>query len=393
VGISAPAYAIVEGLEDTSEFDNPSSDWYGMSLDGIGKVGGGSAVAIGNRWFLTVRHFAIGVGYQISLSDGSLYTVTETYNAPIPDGQTYAPDLRIVRVAEETDYWHDLHGGSLTPNAPAVMAGTGYSGTVDPVGDTFNWSYGTPRTWRWGTNSIDGTVSKQVTTGYGTFRSTCLKMEFDYGETDYEAGFGNGDSGGGTFVYEDGQWKLAGINAYTDLLGAPAPPPYDVSYAVSVPVYADWVRTIVPDGDLDDSGTVDATDIDLLYDYIDSLGGSGSVPPADALSDLDSDETVDGADVDFLIRKILDTEYGDFNLDLLIDTTDLTILAANFGLPGKGYGDGDANGDGQIDTTDLVILATYYGFDGTSGDAVPEPTSIALMGAAVLGQLRRRRRA
>ena len=393
VGISPPAYAIVEGLEDTSEFNNPSSDWYGMSLDGIGKVGDGSAVAIGNRWFLTARHFSVGVGAEIELPDGSLHTVTDGYNAPIPSGQTYAPDLRIVRVAEEMDYWRDLYSGSFASNAPAIMAGTGYSGTVDPVHDTFMWNTGTGREWRWGTNSIDGTQLMQVSTGSGTFRSTCLKMGFNDTRTDYEAGFGNGDSGGGTFVYQDGQWNLAGINAYIDLLGAPTPPPYDVSYAVSVPVSAGWIRTIVPDGDLDDSGAVDATDIDLLYDYIDSFGGSGPVPPAEALSDLDSDKTVDRGDVSFLIRKILDTEYGDFNLDLQIDTTDLAILAGNFGLLGKGYGDGDANGDGQIDTTDLAILAMYYGFDAMGGDVVPEPTSIALMGAAVLGELRRRRRA
>ncbi len=387
--LPSPAWAIVIGTTDTSEFSNPASDWYGMTLDGIGRVGGGSAVAVGNHWFISVRHFSIGIGNEIEMANSDIYTVTEVYNAP-ELGQSYPPDLRIIRVAEELPDWYAMYDGTLTSGEPVIMAGTGFSGTVDTAQDTFVWDYSAPRTWRWGTNSLDGPRSKTVTGPYGTLRSSCLEMEFVDTDTDYEAGFGTGDSGGGTFLFDDGQWKLTGINAYIDLLGPPTYPPYDVSYAVSVPAYIEWIRTIIPTGNINGDSVIDADDIDLLYDYIDSLGGSGSAPPADPLRDLDSDGTVDSGDVDFLVTTILGTQFGDFNLDGVIDTTDLAILATNFGLPAPGWAGGDANGDGLVDTTDLTILATNFGFVAGSA-AVPEPASIALMGAAMLALCRRRR--
>ena len=90
------------------------------------------------------------------------------------------------------------------------------------------------------------------------------------------------------------------------------------------------------------------------------------------------------------MTTILGTQFGDFNLDGLIDTTDLTILATNFGLPDPGWAGGDANGDGVVDTTDLTIMASNFGFVAGAA-SVPEPASIALVGAAML-VLRRRRR-
>ena len=383
--LPSPARAIVIGMTDTSDFSNPASDWYGMTLDGIGMVGGGSAVAVGNHWFMSVCHFPIGVGSQIAMANNDIYTVTEVHNAPALLGQTSPVDLRIVKVAEELPDWYGMYDGALITGEPVIMAGTGFSGTTSPSG-TFAYSTGTGRTWRWGTNEIDG----PAWISSGVYRSSCIEMQFGYNDTDYEAGLGNGDSGGGTFLFDGGQWKLTGMNAYIDLLGPPVPPPYDVSYAVSVPAYIEWIRTIIPTGNINGDSVIDADDIDLLYDYIDSLGGSGSAPPADPLRDLDSDGTVDSGDVDFLVTTILGTQFGDFNLDGLIDTTDLTILATNFGLSDPGWAGGDANGDGVVDTTDLTIMASNFGFVAGAA-AVPEPASIALVGAAML-VLRRRRR-
>ena len=81
--------------------------------------------------------------------------------------------------------------------------------------------------------------------------------------------------------------------------------------------------------------------------------------------------------------------YPDFNKDLLVNATDLAILAANFGGPGT-WSLGDADFSNTIDATDLAILAAEFGFDGTAAP-VPEPITLSLLAAGAAGLLRRRR--
>ncbi|MEO0586911.1 MAG: PEP-CTERM sorting domain-containing protein, partial [Planctomycetota bacterium] len=89
---------------------------------------------------------------------------------------------------------------------------------------------------------------------------------------------------------------------------------------------------------------------------------------------------------------------GDANGDMIVDTADLAILAGNFGMMNivGGIGVGDFNEDGNVDTGDLAILAGNFGF-GTGPVAtavIPEPASLALIGAGLgLAGLRRRRSA
>ena len=71
----------------------------------------------------------------------------------------------------------------------------------------------------------------------------------------------------------------------------------------------------------------------------------------------------------------------------------LTRLATYFG-PGTTWAEGNANRniDLMIDTTDLTILGTYFGFDA-SVDVIPEPASASLLLLGALAVLRRRRKA
>jgi hypothetical protein len=88
---------------------------------------------------------------------------------------------------------------------------------------------------------------------------------------------------------------------------------------------------------------------------------------------------------------------GDANLDGNVDGLDLGILAANFGSStGLTWAKADYNTDGNSDGLDLGILAANFGFSGPppaagsglgAGPNVPEPSTFALVGLAILGSL------
>ena len=102
-------------------------------------------------------------------------------------------------------------------------------------------------------------------------------------------------------------------------------------------------------------------------------------------------------DVDQTIRTMFNMAHGydmypDFNTDLLINGTDLSILAGGFGNTGVWqWSSGDANFDEAVNGTDLSILAGTFGFDGTSAAPVPEPVTLGLLSLGGLALLRRRK--
>jgi hypothetical protein len=111
----------------------------------------------------------------------------------------------------------------------------------------------------------------------------------------------------------------------------------------------------------------------------------------DLSADLDGDLDVDKADVDELVIGILETQYGDANLDGVVDVGDLGILAGAWGTTeGAGWCNADFTGDGSVDVGDLGVLAGQWGFGGSK--SVPEPTTMVLLGLGGLAAITRRRK-
>ncbi len=90
---------------------------------------------------------------------------------------------------------------------------------------------------------------------------------------------------------------------------------------------------------------------------------------------------------------------GDANLDGKVDINDLTIVLAHYGQTGMTWADGEFTGSGTVDINDLTVVLAHYnqsaGASAAGMAAVPEPSTIAIAAAALLGLLvccRRKRR-
>ena len=123
--------------------------------------------------------------------------------------------------------------------------------------------------------------------------------------------------------------------------------------------------TPMPPGDVNEDGVVGAADIDALFA---ALAASSS----DVVFDVDGNAAVNLADIDRLVHDILDTEYGDANLDHFVNRRDLALVAANLGRTADGaWSQGDFDGNRAIDLADLARLQSHIGFVAPSPAASP----------------------
>jgi hypothetical protein len=148
---------------------------------------------------------------------------------------------------------------------------------------------------------------------------------------------------------------------------------------------------VVRRGDLDNSGTTDADDIDRL------LANYG--PATDWLLDLNVDGLVDMSDLTIMVEEIVGTLMGDANLDGVVDGLDFVVWNDNKFTSGTGWASGDFNGDGITDGVDYTIWNSFKFQSGSGGNpynynpsVVPEP-SVSIVGMLFgLALFRRRRR-
>jgi len=196
----------------------------------------------------------------------------------------------------------------------------------------------------------------------------------------------------GWWATTNSQGLVATVRVVYDEVIDPANIGWGKGVAKDFPVLGDFTIELPRTGDFNVDGDIDADDVDILCA---NMGGDP------ATYDLDSSGTVDEDDMIYLIEQLADydtdgdgvadgtgTYRGDFDLNGVVNATDLQIMKDNFGTGPLGYADGNANCDTVVNATDLQVLKDNF---GSAAAAVPEPLSMGLLAAGGLALLRRRK--
>jgi hypothetical protein len=257
------------GVGNTSA---PAADDPGWA--NVGLLDGGSAVYLGNGWVLTAAHVwdagatTAHFGDTIySLDLGSWHQLHE------PGDPATLADLGLVHLSGAAPSGlSDLVISQSPLPSNAEVLGIGYGTDYDPMETWWNSQWqketGTPehrgfqltsgRTKRWGENNID--PGGQVLLESGAYTTHALQMTFNRlgGAGDNEMQAVPGDSGGGLFYNNGGQWELAGVFlARTTYLGEPGvtedDQPLDTavygneSLAADLRLYRSQIAALVPE--------------------------------------------------------------------------------------------------------------------------------------------------
>ena len=140
--------------------------------------------------------------------------------------------------------------------------------------------------------------------------------------------------------------------------------------------------TIVPEpiivGDYNGNNELDADDLDLQAAAI-----AGNQNPQEF--DLNNDELADFVDRQRWVNVLMNTWFGDANLDLEFNSSDMVqVFTAGKYETGRaaGWAEGDWNGDGLFDSSDMVTAFADGGYEQgprTDAAAVPEPCGWLLL--------------
>ncbi|HIJ89428.1 MAG: trypsin-like serine protease [Desulfobulbaceae bacterium] len=248
------------------------ADWSGVARIHDGLISGSGVLLASGLHLLTVAHLLD----DLVLTDSSVVFVTAsgTVSRRIQAVENY-PDV----VINSLGVWHDLALVTLEQAAPPIIDRYGLYTGIAELGQTATLvGYGQAQsplgvvipeaatTRRYGENTIDAIATSLSQYGWQGSLADQLLYDYDDGTISRDAlgdllgvanrGLGGseamitpGDSGGGLFVEQGGDWLLAGINSFvtrwttTDITTAAEGSLGDIGAATRVSSYTDWVES------------------------------------------------------------------------------------------------------------------------------------------------------
>jgi hypothetical protein len=271
----SPAFAIVlhpDGEPNlTTWTDRPDANVVGRWSSNA------SFVVIAPNWIVTTRHQ--NTSPATVTINGVSYTCT--YKTEWTGGPAGNADFRLIRLTKA-----DGNDANLThyakpyeyddePGKDVVIGGYGDGRGADLVKNNkvygYQWDGSANTSQRWCQNIVDGSGIDS-----STYTSDVIEADFDgIGDdtwTDYEGIIADHDSGGGWFIYDGNDWKVAGLsrgvehveeswfrnNVSPNILD---PDGFD---AVRISSYAQWINQIIQSADLTADDWVDFADFALF---------------------------------------------------------------------------------------------------------------------------------
>jgi len=154
--------------------------------------------------------------------------------------------------------------------------------------------------------------------------------------------------------------------------------------ADDLPLYGSDVVTFRFDleliGDFDESGFLDAADIDILSAQV-------RAQEYGVEFDLSNDEELSDLDREFWIAQLVGTLPGDADLNGAVEFADFLSLSSSFGKE-TGWADGDFDGDQRVQFADFLLLSQNFGQARQQVTNVPEGSCSLLLAFGGLLSLR-----
>ncbi len=272
-----------------------------------------SCVAVSSNCIITTRHQGGGIGTSVYFG-GIQYSVQEVWNEPGAGG---TGDLRVCRIQRTAGGSTNLadyvlpYTNTDEQSELCVIGGYGKGRGADVLSGItvigYEWLGGNNQTQRWGQNKIESTGTGS-SPGY---ISDVIVADFDAPDThgssgaqDYEATLALWDSGGGWFIDDGGEWKVAGLSR-----GVPDHNEQswfgDGLDAVRVSSYATWIADTIVErvpADLTLNDWVDSEDFAILAKYWRSADCNSANNWCDGADFEPSDGSVDFNDLDVMVN-------------------------------------------------------------------------------------------
>lgn len=176
------------------------------------RLGSFQGTIISPKHFITATH--LGTAQTMVTQNAFINGVEDRLYHIRSYHQIAGTDLRVVEIWETFDDYAELYTASDEATQEMTIFGNGFGEGAAFAGQGWRWGGEQTRLLRWGRNVIDGFTDTSTDNDPGL--GELLFFTFDDLQNQDEAMATGGDSGGGWFIRDGNEWKLAAVSFGVD---------------------------------------------------------------------------------------------------------------------------------------------------------------------------------